>query len=87
MQNINKADDWAVRHGDKLPEISVYLRYSALKILKIHKVFLRFFPWLAQISAHLGCYAVLKWQLFFKTNNKLPGMLTHFGKFLCGIGG
>jgi len=29
----------------------------------------------------------LKWKLFFKTNNKIPGMLTHFGNFLCSIEG
>ena len=25
--------------------------------------------------------------LFCKTNNKIPGMLTHFGNFLCSIAG
>ena len=55
-------------------------------MLAIHKVFLRFFPYLTQIPAVFRCYAVLKWELFFKTNNKIPGMLTHFGDFLCGIG-
>jgi hypothetical protein len=39
-----KSTSWAVRHSDKLPKNSVYSRHSALKMLEIHKVFLRFLP-------------------------------------------
>jgi len=35
---------WAVRHSDKLPIKGVYSHHSALKMLEIQKVFLRFLP-------------------------------------------
>ena len=43
-KTINKMPSWAVHHSDKLPENSVYTRHSALKMLEIHQVFLRFLP-------------------------------------------
>jgi len=38
------SSSWAVRHSDKLPIKGVYSHHSALKMLEIHKVFLRFLP-------------------------------------------
>ena len=52
---------WAAHHSDKLPIKGVYSRHSALKMLEIHKVFLRFWPCMTEISALYRCYAVLKW--------------------------
>jgi len=51
----------AVHHSDKLPIKGVNFRHCALKMLEIHKVFLRFLPSLAEISTLYRCYAVLKW--------------------------
>jgi len=76
-----------VHHSDKSPLKGVYSSHPAVKSLEIHKVFLRFFSWLAEISAFYRCFAVLKWELFFKTNNKIPEMRQHFGNFLRSIGG
>ena len=43
-RNDKKQRPWAVHHSDKSPLNSVYFRSSALKILEIHPVFLRFLP-------------------------------------------
>ena len=42
----NKKDThlWAVRHSEKSPLKGIYSHQSALKILAIHKGFLRFLP-------------------------------------------
>ncbi len=60
----------------------VNLRYIASKMLAIHKVFLRFFPYLTQIPTIFRCFAVLKWRLFSLTYNKITGILMYLGDFL-----
>ena len=44
LPDIKKHLLWAVHHSDKLPIKGVYSRQSALKMLEIHQVFLRFLP-------------------------------------------
>ena len=41
---FKKSSRWAALHKAVMPEKRVYFRHSALKILEIHQVFLRFLP-------------------------------------------